>query len=146
MKKKVVQIYFYKKILGSLIKKGKKSKVRKMINSSFFDLSRLIKKSGIVMITKIFLMLNTFVDIKNVQKRKRSFLVPMPVNSKRRFFLITKWVSLAIKRNTQKTSFLNKFTKEIFLILKNMKCDSLKSKLYYSYLAVVNRSNTHYRW
>jgi len=95
---------------------------------------------------KIFLKLNTFVEIKKIRIRKSSYIVPFSINFKRRVYLITKWLLSSSKENNSSISFAEKLSLEIISIVKNSSSNSLKKKNTNISLAFANRSNIHFRW
>lgn len=136
----------YKKILGLLIKCGFKSKAQLILDSALFKVSLKLKSSPKIVLLKLFLKLNTFVEVRKIQLRKRILFVPFYVSYSRRLFLIAKWTILATKLNTQKISFSNKLEDELLntLTMKNSK--ALSFKTINISMALKNRSNAHYRW
>jgi ribosomal protein S7 len=136
----------YKKVLGFLIKKGKVSAAKQILDNSILLAS---KHTGIPMemvLLKVFLKLNIFVEVKRIKIRRRTFFVPFPITIKRRTYLILKWVLESSSRDKHKQSLEIGFSKEIIQILTNNSSKSLKSKSDNLALALSNRSNAHYRW
>lgn len=134
------------KILGFLIKKGKKKKIEKILKIAFSKISSLTKKPIHYILVKFFISLNVFVETKTVKVKRSRHVVPFPLSLKRRIYLIIKWFVFVLNKNKNKVSFSNKFTKEIFLVLKNKKSEVYKLKNLNNSRALMNRSNIHYRW
>ena len=139
-------INLYNKILGFLIKKGKKIKSLNMLNSALSKICNITKRPIHYLLTKLFIFLNVFVETKTVRTRRSVHIVPFPLNLKRRRYLILKWLFFVINKNKEKISFSEKFIKEIFNILKKKKSEVLKLQSSNNSRALLNRSNIHYRW
>lgn len=83
----------YNKFLGVLIKKGNKKKAKKILNNS---LSKVLKRIKIKKLSRnkvllvIFSKLNCFVEIRKIQRRKNTHLIPFPVKVERRIYLAIK--------------------------------------------------------
>ena len=148
MLKKVIfnKINLYKKILGFLVKKGKKSKTLNLLNLAFSKICNIIRRPLHYLLTKLFIILNIFVETKTIQTRRRLNVVPFPLTFKRRVYLIIKWIFFVVRKNKEKISFASKFIKEILFILKKKKSEVFKLKSLNNAKALLNRSNIHYRW
>lgn len=157
MKKHLIEFQqsFYKKFLGFLIKKGYKNKAKRLLDISFLTLIQIFKIPFSYFFFNIFKILNIYIEIKTVHSRKRSYVIPFPIKSKRRSYLIIKWLIKSIRCNKKKESMSYKIISEISYIL-NKKIYNLKNKnvnsraLTFKKLnisqALANRSNMHYRW
>jgi ribosomal protein S7 len=141
-----IKINLYNKLLGSLIKKGNKIKAKSILDSAFYELSNTTGYSINLLLIKLFVKLNTFVETKTVRIRRRRHLVPFSIGLKRRSYLITKWLMEAVKENHQKIPVSKKIVAEILLILKNGQSKALKLKMLNDAQALANRSNLHFRW
>ena len=140
------KINLYNKILGFLIKKGKKVKSLNLLNSALSKICNITKKPIHYLLTKLFIFLNVFVETKTVRIRRSVHIVPFPLNLKRRRYLILKWLFFVVNRNKEKISFSEKFIKEILFILKKKKSEVFKLHSSNNSKALLNRSNIHYRW
>jgi len=138
--------YTYKKILGLLIKKGLKSKAKSILDFALFKVSSKLKSSPKIVLLKIFLKLNTFVEVRKIRLRKRLVFVPFYISYSRRLFLIAKWLVMATSSNKQKIPFSEKLSTEILNILTLKNSKAVSFKLLNIKQALKNRSNTHYRW
>jgi ribosomal protein S7 len=136
----------YKKFLGFLIKKGNLVSAKRILDNTFFLVSKKTGYSMELALLKLFLTLNSFVEVKKVRIRRRSFLVPFSVNLKRRSYLIVKWLMEAVKEDTKKDSLSNKLSAEIIRVLSGSSTKSKKLKSLNISQAIANRSNIHYRW
>lgn len=136
----------YSILIGFLTKKGKKAISKKILTSAFLQVSKKTKLSTRQIFLKLFLKLNSFVEVRKIKIRKKFFFVPFPTLLKRRLYLTIKWLMIAIKQNTQKISLANKLAFEIEQIL--IMDDSATIKIFKNNLdlALKNRSNLHYRW
>jgi len=136
----------YNKFLGFIIKKGNKIGAKSVLNNAFLAVS---KKTGLplhVILLKLFLKLNSFVEVKRVRVQRSSHLVPFSIRLKRRSYLIIKWLMQAVKEDTRKVSMAEKLFFEIFSTLKNSPSKSVKIRNLNISQALSNRSNIHYRW
>jgi ribosomal protein S7 len=136
----------YNKFLGFLIKKGNKISARSILNTSFLAVS---KKTGLplhVLLLKIFLKLNSFVEVKKVRVQRSSHLVPFSIRLKRRSYLIIKWLMQAVKEDSRKISMSEKLSSEILDTIKKIPSRSVKIRNFNISQALSNRSNIHYRW
>jgi ribosomal protein S7 len=136
----------YNKFLGFLIKKGNKISARSILNTSFLTVS---KKTGLplhILLLKIFLKLNSFVEVKKVQVQRSSHLVPFSIRLKRRSYLIIKWLMQAVKEDSRKISMSQKLSSEILHTIKKNTSSFVKIGNFNNSQALSNRSNIHYRW
>jgi ribosomal protein S7 len=136
----------YNKFLGFLIKKGNKISARSILNTSFLTVS---KKTGLplhILLLKIFLKLNSFVEVKKVRVQRSSHLVPFSIRLKRRSYLIIKWLMQAVKEDSRKISMSEKLSSEILDTIKKSPSRSVKIRNFNISQALSNRSNIHYRW
>lgn len=136
----------YSKFLGFLIKKGKINNAKKILDETFFLVSKKTGYSMEVALLKLFLMLNSYVEVKKVKLRRRSFLVPFSINLKRRSYLIVRWLIQAIKEDVKRDSLSSKLSSEIVSVLSGSVTRSKKLRNLNISQAISNRSNIHYRW
>ena len=136
----------YKKFLGFLIKKGNKTGAKYILDKTFLIVSKSIGLPMHVSMLKLFLNLNSFVEVKKVRIGRRSLLVPFSINLKRRSYLIVKWLMQAIKENKKKTSLSIRLSEEILQVLQGSNSGAKKLRNLNISQALANRSNIHYRW
>jgi len=136
----------YSKFLGFLIKKGNKISARNILNNAFLVVSKKTGLSLHILLLKIFLKLNTFVEVKRVRVQRSSHLVPFSIRLKRRSYLIIKWLMQAIKEDNRKISMSEKLAFEISNTIKKSPSRSVKIRNLNISQALSNRSNIHYRW
>lgn len=139
-------INLYSKLLNSLIKKGNKSKARKILNTAFFLITKKLQKPIIVVLYQLFFNLNVFVEARTVRYRRSSHVVPFGIKHSRRTFLIIKWLLKGVAVNAKKLPLAAKLCEEIILILEKGPSAALKFRKINNSLAQVNRSNAHFRW
>jgi ribosomal protein S7 len=140
---------FHARIIGFFIKNGKKTKVTKLLNSCFFEISRLLRKPFYLVLKKVFLFLNVYVETKSIKIRRSRYIVPFPINKNRRIYLAIKWLAASLKNKKQRVSFLKKLKLEILSILIDSRhsfSESIKLKQQNLLKAKDNRSYIHYRW
>lgn len=148
MKKNIskFQLNLYTKLLGFLIKKGKKIKAKKIIDSTFLNLSKRTNYSISFLLYKLFYKLNVFVEAKLVRIKRRTHIVPFSVNFKRRSYLIVKWLIKAVGENKKNIPVSEKIIEEILAVFKGIASNALKFRLLNNSQVLANRSNMHYRW
>ena len=62
----------YRKFLGILIKKGKVTKAKKILDTSLFVVSKKLKMPINYVLNKVFYKLNTFVETKKITAKKKN--------------------------------------------------------------------------
>lgn len=85
-----MQSSIYLKLLGFLIKKGKKKIAKDILDKALILVSKETRVAPVLVLLKVFSKLNTFIEIKKVNFRKRSHIVPFVIDYERRTYLITK--------------------------------------------------------
>jgi small subunit ribosomal protein S7 len=146
-KDKILKNLFYAKFLGVLMKKGKKTSAKKILDNVLVKVSRKTGLSVNLILYKVFFKLNTFVEIRRIRFRRSSHIVPFSIPFSRRIFLVLKWIFLSIKFDKRKIGSVNKLSVEIFKILKNLpSSQSLKLKALNNSQAFANKANIHFRW
>jgi ribosomal protein S7 len=141
-----MSINFYKKILGLVLKKGKKSLFNLILNKSFNFLQRTLKLSFSYLLNTLYIALSTFVESKTIKIKRRLYTIPFPISINRRIYLIGKWLLLSIAANKKKISFSKKLIEEIMLIVQNQTSKALTFKKDNIVKSLSNRSNAHFRW
>ena len=136
----------YSILVGFITKNGNKSQATKIVNSAFFKVSKKTGLSKRQILLKLFLKLNSFVEVRKLKIRKRIFFVPFPTTLKRRLYLTIKWLVTASKENKKKISISEKLAIEIEQTIMTNSSISLKFLKSNIDLALKNRSNLHYRW
>lgn len=136
----------YTKFLGSLIKKGNKVAAKRILDNSFIQASTINKNSVHLNLHKIFSKLTCFLEIKKIKIRKKIHFVPFPLTAERQDFLKIKWILESAKEDLRKVDFSQKIGSELKNILLNTKSKTLSKKKYINKIALLNRSNIHYRW
>lgn len=136
----------YKKFLGFLIKKGNKAVAKNILDKTFLIVSKTTGLPMHVSMLKLFLSLNSFVEVKKVRIGRRSLLVPFSINLKRRSYLIVKWLMQAIKENKRKTSLSVRLAEEVLQVLQGSTSGAKRLRNLNISQALANRSNIHYRW
>lgn len=143
-------IYFknviYSKFLGGLIKNGKKSVVKKVLDTALKNVSKQTKKSINLILYEIVYALTTKIEIKRVKIRRGSHLIPFLISRSRQIYLAFKWISATIKNDSRKITTTQKLSIEIFKIIKRLPSISIDAKNFNNSQAYLNRSNTHFRW
>jgi ribosomal protein S7 len=137
----------YSKLLGFLIKKGKKKKAKNILDKAFLNISSKTGLSISYILLKVFLNLNTFVEARTIRIKRSSYVVPFSLSLKRRSYLIIKWLIMASMLNKKRVPFVNKIQQEVVLILKqHVSSKALKLKKVNNNKANSNRANIHFRW
>lgn len=138
--------YFYIVFLKFLLKSGDINKAKNIFKETF---RILLKKKGLGIystLIEVYLKLHTNFEIRRVKIRRNSFLVPIPLTAKRKYYLICKWIFDAIKLNKSKIKMSSKLVIEILDIIQDQACESLSKKKMVETTVLENRSNAHYRW
>jgi len=139
--------FFYAKFLGLLMKKGKKSKIKKFLDKILIKVARKTKIPVNFVLCSLFLKLNTFVELRKICSRRSFHLVPFNISFSRRSFLVLKWLIISIKEEKKRMSLVNKFVVEIHKVLKNSsQSKALKLKSLNNSQAFANKANIHFRW
>jgi small subunit ribosomal protein S7 len=136
----------YNKLLGVLTKQGNKTAAAKIINAAFLKVSKSTTLSMNKILLKLFLKLNSFIEVKKVRVKRSFHLVPFQITLKRRSYLIIKWLMQVIKTDSRNISISDKLAFEIDHTLKSENSKLLNLQTLNTTLALANRSNIHYRW
>lgn len=135
----------YKKLIGLILKKGKKKIATHIVEKSFFFVCKYLKTPLIVVLKTILNKLKSSIESKKIQIRKATHFVPFPVSLPRKLFLITKWILISLKKNKKKNT-RSKLISTIIKIVKKKKTYTSKIKQFHIQKAKENRSNAHFRW
>ena len=136
----------YNKIINFFTKKGNKVKATNLVNSAFDKISKSTGLSFNEILTKLYLKLNSFVEIKKIKVRRGFHLVPFPISHKRSTYLIIKWLLQAIKDDKRKVPVSDKLFLEINQTISSSSSKSLDIKNSNITQVLANRSNIHFRW
>jgi len=148
IKSKILVKSFYNTFLGLLIKKGNLVSAKTLLDHAFTTVLKTIEIPFNLIIFKIILLLNTFVEVKQVKKYKKfNYHVPFPITLKRKLYLSVKWIVDSALEDKRKLPFFEKISHEIVLLLTNKSISkSYKKKHKNLDLAMANKSNVHFRW
>ena len=136
----------YNKIVNFFIKDGNKVKASKIVSLAFLKVSKKTGLSFDEISSKLFIRLNSFVEIKKVGVRRGFHMVPFPISHKRSTYLIIKWLVQAIKEDTRKLPMSEKLATEIHGTIVNQSSKSLEIKNLNVSQVLANRANVHFRW
>ncbi len=136
----------YTKILGFLIKKGKKTKAVEILKKTLLNLSKVLKKAPNFILNKVCFLLNIFIEVKKLKIKGRWYNVPFPINFRRRIYLIIKSLFNSLSNNRQEKSFSSKLSQEMLSLCKGLRSSAYSQKVLNNKLALISRSNIHYRW
>jgi|APCry1669189070_1035195.scaffolds.fasta_scaffold40528_2 ribosomal protein S7 len=137
---------FYETFLGLLIKSGQKVQAKNILDTAFSLVSKQTKLSTNSILLKIVLNLNSFVEIKKIKSKRSTHFVPFPLSTKRKFYLIARWVVDSVGEDSRKINFAIKLSEEILMIVLKKPCKSVLKKNLNFKQSVQNKSNIHYRW
>ena len=143
---KIQKKTFYNSILGFFVKDGKRGKAKNLLDETFAIVRKKTKRSLSVTMTLFFFRLKTLVEVKKLSTRKRSYSVPFIISSKRRVYLIFKWLKSAVVSDKRKIALSKKLSEEILKVVENNPSIALDSKKQNFTQASKNRSNLYYRW
>lgn len=144
--KNVSSVNLYKNFVSFIFRSGKKHIWQKIFSDIFLLIKNSLKFSQNIILLKIFLRLYTKIEIKKVKSRRKTVLVPVFISVRRRFFLALKWLLLAVNKNKLQISLKEKLFLEIFKLIKNKSCESIKYLEVNNQNVYLNRANFHYRW
>jgi small subunit ribosomal protein S7 len=136
----------YNKVINFFTKKGNKVKATNLVNSAFDKVSKSTGLSFNEILTKLYLKLNSFVEIKKIKVRRGFHLVPFPISHKRSTYLMIKWLLQAIKNDNRKVPVSDKLFLEINQTISSSSSKSLDIKNSNITQVLANRSNIHFRW
>jgi small subunit ribosomal protein S7 len=136
----------YNKIINFFTKKGNKVKATNLVNGAFDKVSKSTGLSFNEILTKLYLKLNSFVEIKKIKVRRGFHLVPFPISHKRSTYLMIKWLLQAIKDDKRKVPVSDKLFLEINQTISSSSSKSLDIKNSNITQVLANRSNIHFRW
>lgn len=140
------KINFYEIFLGLLIKDGQKVQAKNILDTAFSVVSKQTKLSTNSILLRIVLYLNSFVEIKKIKSKRSTHFVPFPLSTKRKFYLIARWVLDSVSEDRRRVDFSTKLSDEILnIVLKKSSKSLLKKKLNFKQ-SIQNKSNTHFRW
>ena len=147
-KSKFIVKSFYNTFLGLLIKNGNRVSAKRLLDKAFFLLLKTTRIPFNLVILKIFLLLNTFVEVKQLKKYKKfSYQVPFPITLKRKLYLSVKWILSSALEDKRRVPLFEKIAQEITLLVTNKSVSkSYKKKHKNLDLAMANKSNVHFRW
>jgi len=132
-------------IVNYLTKKGNKDLAKKIIKNALLKASRKLKRGCQYILAIAFKRLSTFVEIKDVKRRRKYLKIPFFINPRRQRYLSVKWFFNAINQNKSSLSFSEKICFELVSILKSKRAKSILLKKQNIKLASLNRSNIHFR-
>ena len=139
--------FLYKKLLGSLIKKGNKIAAERTLREALLQVSDRTKRPVYSIFNRIFRGLDTYVEVKKVTKRKNTHYIPFPVKNRRNEFLKVKWILDATKEDKRSVKFSDKLYVEILnLLYKKKKSKVLTQKKSINKDVLKHKANAHYRW
>jgi ribosomal protein S7 len=148
IKSKILVKSFYSTFLGLLIKNGDRVSAKRLLDKTFTIVLKSAKISFNIIILKIIILLNTFVEVKQIKKYKKiNYQVPFPISLKRKLYLSVKWVISSALEDKRRVPFFEKISQEILLLITNKSVSkSYKKKSKNLNLAMANKSNVHFRW
>jgi len=136
----------YTNFLGFLTKNGNKLAAKKIIDEAFLETSRQVNFPLHLILVKVFSKINSFVETKKIRIKRSTHIVPFGVTSKRRFYLVIKWLMEVVAEDKRKISTSKKLSAELLNIFKNKSSKTIAKKDLNLNQATSNRSNIHYRW
>jgi small subunit ribosomal protein S7 len=134
-------------IINFITKKGKKELAKKIFLNALIKTSKKLNLDGQFILVNVFKRLYAAVEVKDIKRRRKFFKIPFFINEARQCYLGIKWLFSGIALNKNVIAYSDKISLELILIL--IKANEAKSvflKNQNCKLAMVNRSNIHYRW
>lgn len=136
----------YIKLAGFFILKGKVHSVTKFIFNSFEVLSERTGLPPLFLLSKFLRKLNTKIEVRKVKHKKTIRLIPFILKRTRQMFLIIHWLRRALKQMPGALNYAIKMEQEIYKVLFLKESFVLKQKKENEMLALINKSNAHFRW
>lgn len=136
----------YNKIINFITKKGNKVKATQIVNDSFYKVSKSTGLSFNTILSRLYVKLNSFVEIKKIKVRRGFHLVPFPISHKRSTYLIIKWLLQAVGKDRRKLPISEKLFLEVNQTIISDTSKSLEIKSSNLSQVAANRSNIHFRW
>jgi len=140
------KVYFHRKFVGTLNKKGNKNSAKRIFVNALHMASRRLKMRVDLLLSRVFLKLNTYIETKSIRIRKKSHLVPFATKFKRRVYLAIKWIMLSVAQDKRKFKLSVRLAFEMMNLIKKPSSKSLTLKRTNISNAYTNRSNLHFRW
>lgn len=145
-KKNNLQLYL--KLTNFFIKNGNLNFSKNLICWVLLKIFHKIKLSPYKSVVFLFFKLNSFIEIRQILRKRRKHFVPFALTLNRRIFFAFKWLKLALESDKRKISLKEKLVFEIlnlFLNVKKSKALNLKKSLNDNKIFLY-RSNVHFRW
>jgi ribosomal protein S7 len=145
-KKNNIQLYL--KLTNFFIKKGKLNFSKNLIVWVLLKIFQKTKLSPYKSIIFLFFSLNSFIEIRQILRKRRKHFVPFSLTLNRRIFFCLKWLKLSLQNDNRKVSLKEKLSSEvltIFLNKKKSKSLNLKKTINDNKIFLY-RSNVHFRW
>lgn len=134
-------------IVNFITKKGKKELAKKIFQNALFKASKKLNLGCQFLLVNVFKRLHSFIEIKDVKRRRKFFKIPFFISENRQRYLSIKWFFNGVALNKNPIAFSEKICLELLSILvKKNRSKSFFLKNQNLKLAVANRSNIHYRW
>jgi ribosomal protein S7 len=145
-KKNNIQLYL--KLTNFFIKKGKLNFSKNLIVWVLLKIFQKTKLSPYKSIIFLFFSLNSFIEIRQILRKRRKHFVPFSLTLNRRIFFCLKWLKLSLQNDNRKISLKEKLSSEVLTIfLNNKKSKSLNLKKTINDNKIfLYRSNVHFRW
>lgn len=137
----------YHAFIGYLTKKGNKLQAKKIVDDTFFELSRKFNLPLNSIVRNILRKMGSNIELKTVKKKKNTHVVPFAINQTRKNSLLVRKIMSSVHEDATKRSTAIKLTEELTGVLLSSKSNKslLKNKLALKQ-AIQNKSNIHFRW
>ena len=147
LKKTLKKQTLYYNFVNSFINCGNRRVARSIIDTLFLLLSQNLSLPVNILIVRVYLGLNSFIEVKSVKIKRRTYNIPFSMNFDRRLYLILKWIKNAILCDKRRLPTVKKLYLELISLLSfNNISKSLKLKENNRLQAISNRANLHFRW
>ncbi len=121
---------FFKLFLKFFLKKGKLKTAERNFKLLFFNLLKNTKLGKYTILSKIRKNLYINFETRKIRRRKIVYIVPVPVNKKRQYFIILRWLFESANKDKRRVSIVTKLYDEIIRQLKNVDSDSRLKKMF----------------
>jgi len=133
-------------IINFITKKGKKELAKKIFQNALLKASKKLNLGCQFLLVNVFKRLHSFIEVKDVKRRRKFFKIPFFISENRQRYLSIKWFFSGVALNKNPIAFSEKICLELLSVLiKKKRSKSFFLKNQNLKLAVSNRSNIHYR-
>ncbi len=132
------------RLIGTIMRDGKKTLARKVVYKCFENLSERFKDDPVKVFKKALSNVKPSVEVKSRRVGGATYQVPVEVAAERRLSLALRWLKKSATDRSGKT-FVEKLQSEIGDALEN-RGGAIKQKETVHRMAEANKAFAHFRW